>query len=113
MRRSGSMLGRKKSMLSRQYQPSDGETESDSDAASSPPTSRGPSRAGSFRRNTGLERLTLADPQKLEQLARQAAEDGEEGAEGEAGLKSMIRRSLSLNPAALLGGMFAYASDIR
>lgn len=63
LRRSGSQLGRRKSMLSRQYQPSDTETESTSlfttDTESTPGTtpsiSRRPSRAGSFRRSTGLE----------------------------------------------------------
>lgn len=112
LRRSGSQLGRRKSMLSRQYQPSDTETESasmfTSDAESTPSTSpsisRHPSRAGSFRRSTGLERLTLADLQKLESIARQAAEEGQTGDEGEAQLKRLVRRSLSLNPAAILGG---------
>lgn len=116
LRRSGSQLGRRKSMLSRQYQPSDTETESTSlftsDADSTPSTtpsiSRRPSRAGSFRRSTGLERLTLADLQKLETIARQAAEEGQTGEEGEAQLKRLVRRSLSLNPAAILGGEDAY-----
>lgn len=114
LRRSGSQLGRRKSMLSRQYQPSDTETESTSlfttDTESTPGTtpsiSRRPSRAGSFRRSTGLERLTLADLQKLESIARQAAEEGKTGDEGEAQLKRLVRRSLSLNPAAILGGVY-------
>jgi hypothetical protein len=114
LRRSGSQLGRRKSMLSRQYQPSDTDSEypgtpfsdADSTPATTPPMSRRPSRAGSFRRSTGLERLTLADLQKLETIARQAAEEGQTGEEGEAQLKRLVRRSLSLNPAAILGGEY-------
>lgn len=120
LRRSGSQLGRRKSMLSRQYQPSDAETESTSmftsDSESTPSTtpsiSRRPSRAGSFRRSTGLEKLTLADLQKLETIARQAAEEGQTGDEGEAQLKRLVRRSLSLNPAAILGGRCRGDPDI-
>lgn len=105
MRRSGSQLGRRKSTLSRQYIPSDSESEG-GHSNDSPRVSRAPSRQGSFRRNTGLERLTINDLQRLETLARQAAEEGQEGKEGEAQLKRLVRRSLSLNPAALLGGRF-------
>ena len=102
MRRSGSMLGRKKSMLSKQYHPTQSDLDSsDNDNAYSSDSSL-PSRTGSFRRSTGLEKLTLNDLQRLESLARQAAEDGQEGAKGEAQLKRLVRRSLSLNPAALL-----------
>lgn len=109
------MLGRKKSMLSRQYNPNESDAESSSGSghddggpvtprSSSSSSSASPSRSGSFRRSTGLEKLTLNDLQRLEQLARQAAEEGQTGAEGEAKLKHLVRRSLSLNPAALLGG---------
>ena len=103
MRRSGSMLGRKKSTLSKQYQPTDSDIEASDNEKT---TSQGPnlhSRAGSFRRSTGLERLTINDLQRLESLARQAAEEGQQGVEGEAQLKRLVRRSLSLNPAAILG----------
>jgi len=115
MRRSGSMLGRKKSMLSRQYTPTESDVDSASSSeASTPSTSTSPSRTGSFRRSTGLERLTLNDLQRLETLARQAAEEGQSGAEGEAKLKHLVRRSLSLNPAALLGGeLFTRPSTSR
>lgn len=104
MRRSGSQLGRRKSTLSRQYIPSDSESDGGHSTLSSRGPSRTPSRQGSFRRNTGLERLTINDLQRLETLARQAAEDGQQGKESEAQLKRLVRRSLSLNPAALLGG---------
>ena len=109
MRRTGSQLGRRKSTLSRQYTVSDSESDG-GHSNDSPRVSRAPSRQGSFRRNTGLERLTINDLQRLETLARQAAEEGQEGKEGEAQLKRLVRRSLSLNPAALLGGRFTSLS---
>ena len=104
MRRSGSMLGRRKSTLSRQYIPSESDGITGEGGSASSSISRAPSRSGSFRRSTGLERLTLNDLQRLETLARQAAEEGQQGDESEAQLKRLVRRSMSLNPAALLSG---------
>lgn len=117
LRRSGSTLGRKKSMLSKQVHLSDMGSDSDDSSRikGKGPSgmARTPSRSSSFRRSTGLERLTLNDLQRLEQLARQAAEEGQAGAEGEAKLKHMVRRSMSLNPASLLESMLDshYSSD--
>ena len=92
LRRTGS-LNRQRSMLSRQYYPSerDGvEEEGMSETGLRTSTPRRTQTRG------GLDRLTLEDLQMLEQAAIQASQEGEQGAEGEKQLKTLLRRSLSL-----------------
>lgn len=86
---SGQSIGRKKSMLSRQYRPSanDG-VENESDSVISTRRSRG----GVFP-NSGPQ-LTVSDLQKLESLAEEAAMSEDPNR-----LRSVLRRSLSLNQA--------------
>ncbi|CAK5267586.1 unnamed protein product [Mycena citricolor] len=86
-------LGRKKSMLSRQYQPS----ENDSSDEAVVPLRRNNSGIYSSNQNLGPQ-LTIADLQKLDELAEEASESDDP-----AQLRSILRRSLSLNvsPSAL------------
>jgi hypothetical protein len=96
--RSGS-LTRKRSTLSRQYHPSekDGVGEGDRKEDGSPKVRP----RASIRRPPGMEgldKLTISDLQRLEALASQAEDDNHQQFRG------LVRRSLSLNPAALVGG---------
>ncbi|EAU90560.2 hypothetical protein CC1G_00944 [Coprinopsis cinerea okayama7 len=82
---SRSSLTRKRSMLSRQYQPKEGD-ESDGDEKIVP-----------LRRNRSyaqhvIPQLTISDLQKLEELAEEASQSDDPSK-----LRSVLRRSLSLN----------------
>ncbi|KAJ7504464.1 hypothetical protein B0H11DRAFT_2221866 [Mycena galericulata] len=79
-------LGRKKSMLSRPYQPSE------NDSADEPvvPLRRNRSSIYSTNQNQGPQ-LTISDLQKLEELAEAS------GSDDPARLRNILRRSLSLN----------------
>lgn len=91
----GQGLGRKQSMLSRQYKPSvnDGVPLDPSEEVVKPLD-----RRSSRYANQGPQ-LTINDLQKLEELAEEAARGGGEGEEPEEGkrLRNILRRSLSLN----------------
>ncbi|KAF7294513.1 Zds-C domain-containing protein [Mycena kentingensis (nom. inval.)] len=84
---SSSGLGRKKSMLSRQYQPS----ENDSSDESVVPLRRNRSGIYSSNQNQGPQ-LTINDLQRLDELAEEAATSDDP-----AKLRNILRRSLSLN----------------
>ncbi|KAJ7180597.1 hypothetical protein C8R46DRAFT_985543 [Mycena filopes] len=96
-------LGRKKSMLSRPYQPS----ENDSGDETVVPLRRNRSSIYSSNQNQGPQ-LTISDLQKLEELAEEAS-----GSDDPAKLRNILRRSLSLNvsPLALDDGDFADEAD--
>ncbi|KAJ7876820.1 hypothetical protein B0H13DRAFT_2347495 [Mycena leptocephala] len=79
-------LGRKKSMLSRQYQPSDNDSPDDTVV----PLRRNRSIFSS-NQNQGPQ-LTISDLQKLEELAEEAS-----ASDDPAKLRNILRRSLSLN----------------
>lgn len=91
-------LNRKRSMLSRQYHPKDGDNVEEE--APPLPTAGGLRRSGtgsSSHRPTSIyggisgdEGVTLADLQRLEQLADEASDDP-------AKMRSLLRRSLSIN----------------
>ncbi|KAJ7224336.1 hypothetical protein GGX14DRAFT_694087 [Mycena pura] len=80
-------LSRKKSMLSRQYTPS----ETDSGDETVVPLRRNRSGIFSSNQNQGPQ-LTISDLQKLEELAEEAS-----SSDDPAKLRSILRRSLSLN----------------
>lgn len=80
---SSSSLGRKKSMLSRQYRPEDHDSVEEEKVV---PLRRNKS---SLYANPGPQ-LTIDDLQRLEELAEQASDDP-------AKLRNILRRSLSLN----------------
>ncbi|KAJ7066709.1 hypothetical protein C8F01DRAFT_1124266 [Mycena amicta] len=80
-------LGRKKSMLSRQYQPSENESGDESVVS----LRRNRSGIYSSNQNQGPQ-LTISDLQKLEELAEEAS-----SSDDPAKLRNIIRRSLSLN----------------
>ncbi|KAJ6591649.1 hypothetical protein DFH09DRAFT_1244702 [Mycena vulgaris] len=80
-------LGRKKSMLSRPYQPSENDSADDSVV----PLRRNRSSIYSTNQNQGPQ-LTIADLQKLEELAEEAS-----SSDDPAKLRNILRRSLSLN----------------
>ncbi|KAF7308609.1 Zds-C domain-containing protein [Mycena chlorophos] len=80
-------LGRKKSMLSRQYQPS----ENDSGDETVVPLQRNRSGIYSSNKNQGPQ-LTISDLQKLDELAEVAATSDDP-----ARLRNILRRSLSMN----------------
>jgi hypothetical protein len=88
-RRESTDLGRKKSMLSRQYQPRAGDRVEE-ETPPLPVSNRGSIYGG----RAGEKGLTLQDLQKLEQLVDEAAES-----EDPAQVRSMLRRSLSMNKA--------------
>ncbi|KAF7309729.1 Zds-C domain-containing protein [Mycena indigotica] len=81
-------LGRKKSMLSRQYQPSENDTANDDTVV---PLRRNRSGIYSSNQNQGPH-LTISDLQKLEELAEEASTSDDP-----AKLRNILRRSLSLN----------------
>lgn len=78
-----SSLGRKKSMLSRQYNPAEKDEVEDEKVM--------PVRRRSVYSNQGPQ-LTIKDLQKLEELAEEASESHDSSK-----LRSVLRRSLSLN----------------
>lgn len=80
---SSSSLSRKKSMLSRQYKPTD--TDEEEDDIVSVKGNR------SFYRNEGPQ-LTISDLQKLDELAEEASQSDDPSK-----LRNVLRRSLSLN----------------
>lgn len=82
---STSSLGRKKSMLSRQYRPTESDGVEEEDVV---PLRRNKS---SYYSNPGPQ-LTISDLQKLEALAEEASVSDDPSK-----LRSMLRRSLSLN----------------
>ncbi|KAJ7623279.1 hypothetical protein FB45DRAFT_925155 [Roridomyces roridus] len=82
-------LGRKKSMLSRQYQPS--ENDSSDESSTVIPLRRNRSSIYSRNQNQGPQ-LTISDLQKLEELAEEAS-----SSDDPAKLRNILRRSLSLN----------------
>ncbi|KZT59828.1 hypothetical protein CALCODRAFT_507203 [Calocera cornea HHB12733] len=87
-------LGRKKSMLSRQYQPKENDGVEDEQM---PPPSRmasGRRNRNSIFRETDGPQLTIDDLQKLEELAEEASKSDDPSR-----LRSVLRRSLSLNVA--------------
>ncbi|KAJ7043539.1 hypothetical protein C8F04DRAFT_1028426 [Mycena alexandri] len=96
-------LGRKKSMLSRPYQPS----ENDSGDETVVPLRRNRSSIYSSNQNQGPQ-LTISDLQKLEELAEEAS-----GSDDPAKLRNILRRSLSLNvsPLALDDSDFGDEAD--
>ncbi|KAJ6581420.1 hypothetical protein B0H19DRAFT_1251644 [Mycena capillaripes] len=81
-------LGRKKSMLSRQYQPTEGDAAAADDTVV--PLRRNRSIFSS-NQNQGPQ-LTISDLQKLEELAEEAS-----SSDDPAKLRNILRRSLSLN----------------
>jgi hypothetical protein len=87
--RADSGLGRKRSMLSRQYHPTAG----DHVEEEMPPLPRS-NRASIYAGRGGDQGLTLHDLQKLEMLVEQAG-DSDDPAE----MRKLLRRSLSLNVA--------------
>ncbi|KAJ7155481.1 hypothetical protein C8R43DRAFT_1106339 [Mycena crocata] len=80
-------LGRKKSMLSRPYQPSENDAADDNVV----PLRRNRSSIYSMNMNQGPQ-LTISDLQKLEELAEEASTSDDP-----AKLRNILRRSLSLN----------------
>lgn len=80
-------LGRKKSMLSRQYRPSENDGVEEQDERIVPL-----SRTRSTRYVNQGPQLTISDLQKLEQLAEEASESDDPSK-----LRNILRRSLSLN----------------
>ncbi|KAJ7449642.1 hypothetical protein FB451DRAFT_1102597 [Mycena latifolia] len=80
-------LGRKKSMLSRPYQPSENDSADDTVV----PLRRNRSSIYSTNKNQGPQ-LTISDLQKLEELAEEAS-----ASDDPANLRNILRRSLSLN----------------
>ncbi|KAJ7281622.1 hypothetical protein C8J57DRAFT_79531 [Mycena rebaudengoi] len=80
-------LGRKKSMLSRPYEPSENDSADDRVV----PLRRNKSSIYSTNKNQGPQ-LTISDLQKLEELAEEAS-----GSDDPARLRNILRRSLSLN----------------
>ncbi|KAJ7115888.1 hypothetical protein C8R44DRAFT_880294 [Mycena epipterygia] len=80
-------LGRKKSMLSRQYEPSENESGNETVV----PLRRNRSSIYSTNQNQGPQ-LTISDLQKLEELAEEAS-----ASDDPAKLRNILRRSLSLN----------------
>ncbi|KAJ7672678.1 hypothetical protein B0H17DRAFT_1208711 [Mycena rosella] len=80
-------LGRKKSMLSRPYQPSENDSADDTVV----PLRRNRSSIYSTNKNQGPQ-LTISDLQKLEELAEEASTSDDP-----AKLRNILRRSLSLN----------------
>ncbi|KAJ7720562.1 hypothetical protein DFH07DRAFT_304958 [Mycena maculata] len=89
-------LGRKKSMLSRPYQPKDHENDASDDTVV--PLRRNRSSIYSTNQNQGPQ-LTISDLQKLEELSEEAS-----GSDDPAKLRNIIRRSLSLNVSPLALG---------
>ncbi|EJU03490.1 hypothetical protein DACRYDRAFT_99140 [Dacryopinax primogenitus] len=90
----GSGLGRKKSMLSRQYQPKENDgVENEPVPLPSRMASGRRNRNSIFRENDGPQ-LTIDDLQKLEELAEEASKSDDPSK-----LRSVLRRSLSLNVA--------------
>lgn len=83
-------LGRKRSMLSRQYQPRVGDTVEE-EVPPIPARQRGSIYGG----KGGEKGLTLQDLQRLETMVDQV----EEGSEDPSQMRSMLRRSLSMNVA--------------
>lgn len=77
-------LARRKSMLSRQYQPSENEDDEDEKIV---PLKRSPSNA-----LAGRGPLTIKDLEKLEELAEEAS-----GSDDPSKFRNILRRSLSLN----------------
>jgi hypothetical protein len=77
-------LGRRKSMLSRQYKPSENDDNEEEEVVSI-------QRNKSIYRNQGPQ-LTINDLQKLEMLAEEASENDDPSR-----LRNILRRSLSLN----------------
>ena len=86
--RRGEGLGRKRSMLSRQYQPKHGDK-----VEEEVPPVPDRRRASIFGGRTGEKGLTLDDLQKLETII------DEEGADDPETMRKLLRRSLSLNVA--------------
>ncbi|KAJ4473858.1 hypothetical protein J3R30DRAFT_736965 [Lentinula aciculospora] len=84
---SSGALGRKKSMLSRQYRPSENDGVEDQEERIVPL-----SRTRSTRYGNQGPQLTISDLQKLEQLAEEASESDDPSK-----LRNILRRSLSLN----------------
>ncbi|KAJ3836907.1 hypothetical protein F5878DRAFT_652852 [Lentinula raphanica] len=80
-------LGRKKSMLSRQYKPSENDGVEEQEERIVPL-----SRTRSTRYTNQGPQLTISDLQKLEQLAEEASESDDPSK-----LRNILRRSLSLN----------------
>lgn len=84
-------------MLSRQYDPSSSESESDHDSGIG-------STSGSMKKKRGgLEGLTISDLQRLESLAVQAAQETGQDEEGQLAMTNLLRRSLSLDQAGARG----------
>ncbi|KAJ7077821.1 hypothetical protein B0H15DRAFT_554461 [Mycena belliarum] len=96
-------LGRKKSMLSRPYQPSENDSADDAVV----PLRRNRSSMYSTNKNQGPQ-LTISDLQKLEELAEEAS-----SSDDPANLRNILRRSLSLNlsPLALDAAYLGDESD--
>lgn len=88
-RRGSEGLGRKRSMLSRQYQPSAG----DNVEEERPPLPT-PRPLNIYGGRSGEKGLTLEDLQKLEQLVDEAGEDDDPE-----NMRNLLRRSLSMNVA--------------
>jgi hypothetical protein len=92
-------LGRKKSMLSRQYQPSEKDDAQDDTVV---PLRRNRSIFSS-NQNQGPQ-LTISDLQKLEELAEEAS-----ASDDPSKLRTILRRSLSLNVSPL--GVFSFCCN--
>ncbi len=96
----GGGLGRKRSMLSRQYHPrvNDNVEEEIPPLPTAGPLGRsGSNRSSIYGGRTGEQNLTLEDLQRLEELADQAAEGGD----GDLGrMRNLLRRSLSISTTA-------------
>lgn len=84
-------LGRKRSMLSKQYQPRAG----DSADEPMPPVPTRNGRGSIYRGRGGEQGLTLQDLQRMETMVDRV----EEGSDDPTQMRSMLRRSLSMNVA--------------
>jgi len=102
-------LDRRKSTLSRQYDPStldsslsmpslseDGDDSSSTSTTASSEQRNLSSSSSLKKKKTALEGLTISDLQKLEQLAIQAAQEGGQDEEAQIRLSNLLRGSLSL-----------------
>ncbi len=97
----GGGLGRKRSMLSRQYHPRANDHVEDEPPLPPGALARADSRRSSiYGGRTGEQDLTLVDLQRLEELADEAASSGD----GDLGkMRNLLRRSLSISATGLPG----------
>ena len=100
--KSGAGLDRKKSMLSRQYDPDSSSASSESDHDSGIGSTTGSMK----KKRGGLEGLTISDLQRLESLAVQAAQETGQDEQGQLAMTNLLRRSLSLDQQGARGKAF-------